>query len=193
MVQTAEGINGRHDAELFKNEYQKNALAFVTPQPFYYVNHVYGRVKGKTDKKKKKKREEEEAVDARALSHRTTHSGLDVLFGASLEDYARAHNRTVPLLVQKCIHAVESQGGLQREGIYRVSGRMTKFDALKTEFEKDEEGIQLDEQKHDIFTIASVLKVYLRELDQPLFPLPLQYRMEYSSKDAAVQLQGGRF
>ncbi|ORY95547.1 hypothetical protein BCR43DRAFT_459372 [Syncephalastrum racemosum] len=157
LVQTAEGINGRHDAELFKNEYQKNALAFVTPQPFYYVNHVYGRVK-------------------------------DVLFGSSLEDYARAHNRTVPLLVQKCIHAVESQGGLQREGIYRVSGRMTKFDTLKIEFEKDEEGIQLDEHKHDIFTIASVLKVYLRELDQPLFPLSVQYRMDYSNLSEAQRL-----
>lgn len=86
----------------------------------------------------------------------------------------------MPVLVEKCIQAVESMGGLQKEGIYRVSGRQSNVDALKLEFEKDEEAVKLD--AFDVFTIASVLKVYLRELSEPLFPLPAKDRIEYSSK-----------
>jgi vacuolar-type H+-ATPase subunit I/STV1 len=103
----------------------------------------------------------------------------DILFGSNLNDYAIDHQRTVPLLVTKCIEAVETQGGLEKEGIYRISGRQTYIDQLKGDFEKDEEAVDLVSK--DVFTIASVLKVYLRELKQPLFNLTMQERIEYSS------------
>jgi hypothetical protein len=103
----------------------------------------------------------------------------DILFGSNLNDYAMDHQRTVPLLVTKCIEAVETQGGLEKEGIYRISGRQSNIDQLKSEFEKDEEAVDLEPK--DVFTIASVLKVYLRELKQPLFNLTMQERIDYSS------------
>lgn len=103
----------------------------------------------------------------------------DILFGSNLNDYAVDHQRTVPLIVTKCIEAVEAQGGLEKEGIYRISSRQSKFDQLKSEFERDEEAVDLDSK--DVFTIASVLKVYLRELKQPLFNLTMQERIDYSS------------
>ncbi|ORX48563.1 hypothetical protein DM01DRAFT_1385490 [Hesseltinella vesiculosa] len=89
---------------------------------------------------------------------------------------------TTPLCslpLSKCITAVEAMGGLEKEGIYRISGRQSTTDALKLEFEKDEEGFQ-PQQHYDVFTIASVLKIYLRELDSPLFPFSVQDRMIYS-------------
>ncbi|KAI7903408.1 uncharacterized protein BX663DRAFT_508491 [Cokeromyces recurvatus] len=103
----------------------------------------------------------------------------DILFGSNLNEYALEHNRTVPLLVTKCIQSVETQGGLEREGIYRVSGRQSSIDQLKNEFEKDEEAVDLDSK--DVFTVASVLKIYLRELKQPLFSLTMKERIEYST------------
>lgn len=90
------------------------------------------------------------------------------------------HQRTVPLIVTKCIDAVEQMGGLQKEGIYRISGRQTNVDMLKTEFEKNEDTFQPQAQ-YDVFTIASVLKIYLRELIVPLVPYCISDRMTYST------------
>ncbi|KAI8085113.1 uncharacterized protein BX664DRAFT_338547 [Halteromyces radiatus] len=104
----------------------------------------------------------------------------DVLFGASLDEYAMEHQRTVPLVVSKCIEAIEQLGGLQKEGIYRISGRQTNVDALKAEFEKNEEVFQ-PQTHYDVFTIASVLKIYLRELKIPLCPYSVSDRMTYST------------
>ncbi|GAA5804389.1 hypothetical protein HPULCUR_009878 [Helicostylum pulchrum] len=103
----------------------------------------------------------------------------EILFGSNLNDYYLEHNRTVPLLVTKCINELELLGGLEKEGIYRISGRQSNVDTLKSEFERDEEAAVLD-SKYDVFTIASVLKIYLRELKQPLFNLTMQERIDYS-------------
>ena len=100
----------------------------------------------------------------------------------SLDEYAAEYNRTIPLVVLKCIEAVERMGGLQKEGIYRVSGRQSNVESLKYLFEKDEQDIDLEKSKYDVVTIASILKIYLRELQQPLFNLSVQTRMEYASK-----------
>lgn len=103
-----------------------------------------------------------------------------MLFGGSLEGYATEHNRTVPLIVVKCIESIEKMGGLQKEGIYRVSGRQTNIEQLKHQFELDEDKAVLD--AYDVFTIATVLKMYIRELKRPLFDFNVQTRSSYSSK-----------
>jgi hypothetical protein len=106
----------------------------------------------------------------------------DLLFGISLVEYAHAHGRTVPLLVIKCIEAVERLGGLKREGIYRMSGRQSNIEKLRQAFEKDEEAIVLNENTYDVFTIANIMKHFLRELDTPLFQLSMDDRIYHSSK-----------
>ncbi|KAI7869655.1 hypothetical protein BDF14DRAFT_1879828 [Spinellus fusiger] len=103
----------------------------------------------------------------------------DMLFGASLESYYKDHRRTIPLIVSKCIDAVENLGGLQKEGIYRISGRQTNLEALKIAFEQNED-LSLLDSKFDVFTIASTLKIYLRELEEPLFDLNMGMRVEYA-------------
>jgi hypothetical protein len=104
-----------------------------------------------------------------------------VLFGGYLESYAVEHNRSVPVLVIKCIEAIESMGGLRKEGIYRVSGRQSSVEQLKHEFELDEDQVILD-SRYDVFTIATVLKTYFREMKRPLFDFNIQSRLAYSSK-----------
>lgn len=105
----------------------------------------------------------------------------EVLFGGSLETYAIEHNKTVPMIVTKCIDAIENMGGLQKEGLYRVSGRQSNIEQLKHQFELDEDKLVLD-SKYDVFTIATVLKMYIRELKRPLFDFNVQIRSSYSSK-----------
>ncbi|OBZ87466.1 hypothetical protein A0J61_04485 [Choanephora cucurbitarum] len=102
----------------------------------------------------------------------------EVLFGGLLESYALEHNIAVPKIVSSCIEAVEKMGGLQKEGIYRVSGRQSNIETLKHQFELDEDRVQLE--SFDVFTIATVLKMYVRELKQPLFNFNIQTRTSYS-------------
>jgi hypothetical protein len=111
----------------------------------------------------------------------STHFNIEVLFGGSLETYAIEHKTPVPMLVVKCIDAIESMGGLQKEGIYRVPGRQSNIEQLKHQFELDEDRVHLE--SFDVFTIAAVLKQYIRELGKPLFEFDVQTRSVYSSKD----------
>ncbi|KAI8983632.1 hypothetical protein BDB01DRAFT_906082 [Pilobolus umbonatus] len=104
----------------------------------------------------------------------------EVLFGGSLETYVKEHNRAVPLIVTKCIVAIESMNGLQKEGIYRVSGRQSNVEQLKHQFELDEEKLNID-SRYDVFTIATILKMYIRELDTPLLDLNDQAQTIYNS------------
>lgn len=101
----------------------------------------------------------------------------------SLTEYEAEYGRSVPLLITKCVNAIESMGGLQKEGIYRISGRQSNVEALKSAFEQNEQGLELERTKFDVFTIASVLKIYLRELKEPLLNIPVHIRMEYASRD----------
>lgn len=108
----------------------------------------------------------------------------DLIFGSSLTEYAQQRGRSPPLLITKCIEAIERLGGLDREGIYRVSGKQSNMEKIKHAFEQDEEAVIIGENEvpDDTFSIASVIKIFLRELKSPLFPFKLTDRLVYSRK-----------
>lgn len=107
-----------------------------------------------------------------------------MIFGSSLTEYAQQRGRSPPLLITKCIEAIERLGGLDREGIYRVSGKQSNMEKIKHAFEQDEEAVIIGENEvpDDTFSIASVIKIFLRELKSPLFPFKLTDRLVYSRK-----------
>lgn len=105
----------------------------------------------------------------------------DLLFGFSLVDYATSkglHDGQIPKIVRICIDAIDKRG-LNSEGIYRVSGRHAVVQAFQHDLEKDEEEFEFTD-KDDVYAIASLLKLYLRELPEPLFRFPLQDRMQHT-------------
>ncbi|KAJ7630593.1 hypothetical protein FB45DRAFT_915968 [Roridomyces roridus] len=105
----------------------------------------------------------------------------DLIFGFSLADYAVSHNLAdgeVPKIVAICIKEID-QRGLESEGIYRVSGRHAVVQSLLHEIERDESKFEF-KQKDDIFAVASLLKLYLRELPEKLFRFSLQDRMAHT-------------
>ncbi|KAF7728282.1 hypothetical protein EC973_006456 [Apophysomyces ossiformis] len=114
----------------------------------------------------------------------------DLIFGMSLLEYAQQRGRSPPLIVIKCIEAIERLGGLQKEGIYRISGKQSNIEKIKRSFERDEESLVFGENDvpEDVFSIASTLKVYLRELETPLFPFTLADRVTYSQTDKELRL-----
>uniref|UniRef100_A0A3B3RQ02 SLIT-ROBO Rho GTPase activating protein 2 n=1 Tax=Paramormyrops kingsleyae TaxID=1676925 RepID=A0A3B3RQ02_9TELE len=60
--------------------------------------------------------------------------------------------------------------GLQHEGIFRVSGSQVEVNDIKNAFERGEDPLAGDQNDHDIDSIASVLKLYFRGLENALFP-----------------------
>ncbi|XP_023688143.1 SLIT-ROBO Rho GTPase-activating protein 2 isoform X4 [Paramormyrops kingsleyae] len=78
-------------------------------------------------------------------------------------------NQVIPLMVESCIRFI-SRHGLQHEGIFRVSGSQVEVNDIKNAFERGEDPLAGDQNDHDIDSIASVLKLYFRGLENALFP-----------------------
>ncbi|KAI6032059.1 hypothetical protein PISMIDRAFT_28412 [Pisolithus microcarpus 441] len=110
----------------------------------------------------------------------------DLIFGVSLVDYATSRGLSdcmVPRIVQLCISEVDRRG-LETEGIYRVSGRHAVVQDLQHKVERDEGSFKFNPLTDDVYAVASLLKLYLRELPEPLFKYPLLDRGEYAEPRA---------
>ncbi|KAF9963888.1 hypothetical protein BGZ70_007124 [Mortierella alpina] len=87
------------------------------------------------------------------------------VFGGSL---VVEPGRTVPRVVELCIDAIEARG-LSVAGIYRVSGHMGSIQNIKRAFNDGSDHLdRMIEKEPDINTIAALLKLYFRELREPL-------------------------
>ncbi|KAK8843370.1 hypothetical protein IAR55_007027 [Kwoniella newhampshirensis] len=145
-----EGINLEQDIMLFRNRIR--SINPVSSAPVPYENFYVG--------------------PCRSL-----------IFGVSLTDYDFArgegsdHGRP-PTIVEKCIAAIDERG-LDSEGIYRVSGRHAGVQKMVQGIELDEEKFMFVE-KDDAFSVGNVLKQYLRELPEPVFPLPHSERVKHT-------------
>ncbi|XP_016134281.1 SLIT-ROBO Rho GTPase-activating protein 2 [Sinocyclocheilus grahami] len=60
--------------------------------------------------------------------------------------------------------------GLHHEGIFRVSGSQVEVNDIKNAFERGEDPLAGDQNDHDMDSIAGVLKLYFRGLENALFP-----------------------
>ncbi|KAI0709675.1 GTPase activating protein [Cerioporus squamosus] len=91
-------------------------------------------------------------------------------FGVSLADQMARDDVDVPPIVVKCCEAIEKYG-LDQQGIYRIGGTHSKVMKLKERLDRDLESVNLDadEWSSDISNVTSVLKLWLRELPDPLF------------------------
>ncbi|XP_019214901.1 rho GTPase-activating protein 9 isoform X4 [Oreochromis niloticus] len=111
----------------------------------------------------------------------------DQVFGCSLEMLCERERSTVPRFVRLCTEAVERRG-LETDGIYRVSGNLAVIQKLRFLVNHEravttdgrymfpaelvqEEKLNLDESEwEDIHVITGALKLFFRELPEPLVP-----------------------
>uniref|UniRef100_A0A672KYD5 Rho GTPase activating protein 9 n=2 Tax=Sinocyclocheilus grahami TaxID=75366 RepID=A0A672KYD5_SINGR len=92
----------------------------------------------------------------------------DQVFGCGLELLCEREKSSVPQFVRKCTDAVERRG-LETDGIYRVSGNLAVIQKLR--FAVNHERLDLDDpQWDDIHVITGALKLFFRELPEPLVP-----------------------
>ena len=118
-------------------------------------------------------------------SHRPT-------FGVDLAEQMARDSCEVPPILPKCCQAIEAYG-LQSQGIYRLSGTTSKVAKLKERLDRgmltfssesasdrlsntdlDSVDLHSEEWTSDINNVASLLKLWLRDLPEPLLTYSLQ-------------------
>ncbi|KAF3689943.1 SLIT-ROBO Rho GTPase-activating protein 3 [Channa argus] len=75
----------------------------------------------------------------------------------------------IPVVVESCIRYINLYG-LQQQGIFRVPGSQVEVNDIKNAFERGKDPLVDDQTDHDINSVAGVLKLYFRGLENPLFP-----------------------
>jgi len=93
------------------------------------------------------------------------------MFGQKLEDVVKqqtdSEGHDIPVLITKAVKYLRAKA-LQIEGIFRLSGSNAQIKELKRSFDAGEE-IDLNDVE-DPHVVAGILKLFLRELQTPLFP-----------------------
>uniref|UniRef100_A0A8C0D3M9 Rho GTPase activating protein 45 n=1 Tax=Balaenoptera musculus TaxID=9771 RepID=A0A8C0D3M9_BALMU len=103
------------------------------------------------------------------------------LFGQDFSQAARSTPDGVPFIVKKCVFEIE-QRALRTKGIYRVNGVKTRVEKLCQAFENGKELVELSQASpHDI---SNVLKLYLRQLPEPLISFRLYHELVGLAKDS---------
>ncbi|XP_020485429.2 rho GTPase-activating protein 29-like isoform X1 [Labrus bergylta] len=96
--------------------------------------------------------------------HKKLHGRLH-LFGIDFVQAARNSPDGIPFIIKKCTSEIESRA-LNIKGIYRVNGAKSRVEKLCQAFENGKDLVELsDLSPHDI---SNVLKLYLRQLPEPL-------------------------
>ena len=71
----------------------------------------------------------------------------------------------LPAVVYRCLEYLEAKDAASEEGIFRLSGSSVVIKGLKDRFNNEGDfDFLADEQFHDVHAVASLLKLYLREL-----------------------------
>ncbi|XP_016871965.1 rho GTPase-activating protein 22 isoform X16 [Homo sapiens] len=93
------------------------------------------------------------------------------IFGQRLEEtvhHERKYGpRLAPLLVEQCVDFIRERG-LTEEGLFRMPGQANLVRDLQDSFDCGEK--PLFDSTTDVHTVASLLKLYLRELPEPVVP-----------------------
>uniref|UniRef100_A0A8C2E6M7 Rho GTPase activating protein 45 n=1 Tax=Cyprinus carpio TaxID=7962 RepID=A0A8C2E6M7_CYPCA len=92
------------------------------------------------------------------------------LFGQDFSQVSGNSPDGIPFIIKKCIGEIERRA-LRMKGIYRVNGVKTRVEKLCQAFENGKELVELSQSSpHDI---SNVLKLYLRQLPEPIMPFRL--------------------
>uniref|UniRef100_A0A3B5LPM0 SLIT-ROBO Rho GTPase-activating protein 1 n=1 Tax=Xiphophorus couchianus TaxID=32473 RepID=A0A3B5LPM0_9TELE len=89
--------------------------------------------------------------------------------GENIKTFICDSGQPIPVVVESCIRYINLYG-LQQQGIFRVPGSQVEVNDIKNAFERGEDPLVDDQTDHDINSVAGVLKLYFRGLENPLFP-----------------------
>jgi len=99
-------------------------------------------------------------------------TSLDYAF-VYIDPNEKCNNKKLPIIVYECINFLR-KNGLSKEGIFRVNGSERRINSCVKIFnESAGYGFGYNFEGMNIFDVASLLKLYLRQLPEPLIPFCL--------------------
>ncbi|KAL3102942.1 hypothetical protein niasHT_025850 [Heterodera trifolii] len=102
---------------------------------------------------------------------RLTECGADrrmSIFGVPLSESLRTQHRKVPFILERCVAELERRG-MRCKGLYRTCGVKSKVEWICVQFEQiPSSDVDIDLSDVHPMNIASVVKLYLRRLPEPL-------------------------
>ncbi|XP_031329865.1 GTPase-activating protein CdGAPr isoform X2 [Photinus pyralis] len=119
----------------------------------------------------------------RPSRRRLKQSGIlkERVFGCDLGEHLLNSGHTIPTVLKCCTEFIEKHGIV--DGIYRLSGVTSNIQKLRNAFDEDRiPDLYTEDILQDIHSVASLLKMYFRELPNPLCTYQL-----YQSFVSAVQ------
>lgn len=107
--------------------------------------------------------------------------GRPRLFGGKILDYIQVTQQEIPLIISSCVSAINRLGlhnqvrldcrsllsDVSLQGIFRVPGAQVDINQFKEAFEKGDDPL-IGVTNRDMNSVAGVLKLYFRELKEPL-------------------------
>lgn len=125
-------------------------------------------------------------------------NGIRAAFGVPLAESIEAAqtvgvNTELPAVMYRCIEYLTFKDAIAEEGIFRLSGSNTVIKALRDRF-NTEGDVDLvgDHNNYDIHAVASLLKLYLRELPASILTRELHLEflqcLELNPKDKIIKL-----
>ncbi|XP_062508209.1 rho GTPase-activating protein 17-like [Corticium candelabrum] len=92
------------------------------------------------------------------------------VYGCSLEKHLQLNGREIAVVIEECIAAL-MEIGLETEGLFRLAGGVARVRKLKAMF--NARMVDMSAFVTDVHAIAGALKLYLRELPEPLLTYEL--------------------
>lgn len=129
------------------------------------------------------------SANALTSSHSTGSSGstltssksIDSSSGSKIFGAPLSSHPGIPFIITRLCCYIETESGLQQEGLFRISGNVKLIDRLKNSF--DEFGDAPLEDIADVPSAAALIKLYLRELPKPVIPSNMHQLLFDAAKD----------
>ena len=99
----------------------------------------------------------------------------ELVFGVRLEDLLEREGGRIPYVVAKALDYLsrDNYAACQLTGVFRLSGATSDVDALVAAFNWGKEDVNLDAITQDPIAVAALVKLYLRQLPEPLITYEL--------------------
>ncbi|XP_066250512.1 SH3 domain-binding protein 1-like isoform X1 [Euwallacea similis] len=112
------------------------------------------------------------------LEKRIGNSKVKRVFGIPLKEHLRVTEKRLAYPLEVCITALAAYG-MEEEGLFRIAGSLSKVKRLKAAIDSGCFSVLIPEYR-DMHVLASTLKMYLRELPEPLLTFNLHKEWMHS-------------
>jgi hypothetical protein len=89
----------------------------------------------------------------------------------------------VPAVVLKCVEFI-TMNGIKQEGIYRISGSSVNVERLQKRFQDEGPTFEIDPEEVDVDTVASLFKLFLRQLPIDILNISRTPELAYDSNSS---------